>query len=89
MAFNNQLLKRMNLGSVNAQVYSCTADAATGTIVTGMQSVDAIAVTIKSLSTAGVKFAMNAGVTGTATAGTIAVTGAVNGDVFYMIVYGH
>jgi hypothetical protein len=89
MAFNNSLLERMNLGNVNANFYSCVADGATGTIVTGFQAVDAISVTYKSMTSGVTRFRINAGVSGTATAGTIAVTSAVNGDEFYVIVYGH
>ena len=89
MAFTNALLKRSTFGNQKVQFYSCTADAATGTIVTGLKSVDMISVTPKSLTTGAVKFVMNEGVEGTSTAGTIAVTGATSGDVFYAVVYGH
>jgi hypothetical protein len=88
MAFNNSLIERSVFGNKAVQFYSCVADAATGTIVTGLNSVTAINVTLKSASTAAVKFVINAGVGGTATAGTIAVTGAVSGDEFYVTVYG-
>jgi hypothetical protein len=89
MAFSNAILERMNMGNKQAMFYSCVADAATGTIVTGLKAVDAIAVTPKSLTTGAVKFVMNEGVSGTSTAGTIAVTGAASGDEFYAMVYGH
>jgi len=89
MAFSNALLERSVQGNKQVQFYSCVADAATGTIVTAFKSVDMISVTPKSLTTGAVKFVMNEGVSGTSTAGTIAVTGAASGDEFYVIVYGH
>lgn len=89
MAFSNALLERMNAGNKQVQFYSCVADGATGTIVTGMKSVDAVAITPKSFASTPVHTAINAGVSGTSTAGTIAVTGAASGDEFYMLVYGH
>jgi len=89
MAFTNSLLRRTVMGDMQVQYYSCTADALTGTIVTGMQSIDMIAITPKSLTTGAVKFGMNEGVAGTAIAGTLGVTGATSGDEFYAIVYGH
>jgi len=88
MAFNNSLLERTVMGNKQVQVYSCVADAATGFITTGFSAVDYIAVTAKSLTTGAVKFKTNIGVGGTAIAGTVAVTGAVSGDEFYIIVYG-
>lgn len=87
MAFNNSLIERSVFGNKAVQFYSCVADGATGTIVTGLNSVTAVQLTPKSL-TANVKTIINAGVTGTATAGTIAVTGATSGDEFYLMVYG-
>lgn len=88
MAFNNSLIERSVFGNKAVQFYSCVADAATGTIVTGLNSVSAIQVTLKSASTAAVKFKINTLESGTAAAGTIAVTGAVSGDEYYVTVYG-
>jgi hypothetical protein len=87
MAFSNSLLESSVFGNKNVQFYSCVADAATGTIVTGFNQVTAVQLTPKSL-TANVKTKINAGISGTATAGTIAVTGATSGDEFYLTVYG-
>ncbi len=89
MAFTNSLLERSTQGNKKVQFYSCSADGATGTIVTGLKSVDMISITPKSLTTAAVKFVINEGVAGTSTAGTVAVTGAASGDEFYALVYGH
>ena len=88
MAFNNSLIERSVFGNKAVQFYSCVADGATGTIVTGLRNVAAINVTLKSATTAAIKFSVNALESGTATAGTIAVTGAVSGDEFYVTVYG-
>jgi hypothetical protein len=88
MAFSNSLLERSVFGNKNVQFYSCVADAATGTIVTGFNQVTAVQVTPKSMTTAAVKFKINTLESGTAAAGTIAVTAATNGDEFYVMVYG-
>ena len=89
MAFNNALLERMSMGNKQVQFYSCVADGATGTIATGMKAVDAVAITPKSFASTPVHTAINAGVSGTSTAGTVAVTGAASGDEFYMVIWGH
>lgn len=88
MAFNNSLLERTVQGNKQVQVYSCVADAATGFITTNLQSVDFMSVVFKSMSTGASKFKMNIGVSGTAIAGTVAVTGVASGDEFYLTVYG-
>lgn len=88
MAFNNSLLERTVFGNKQVQIYSCVADGATGTIVTGFNAVDAIQVTFKSMTSGASKWRMNSLVSGTATAGTIAVTGVTSGDEFYITVYG-
>lgn len=88
MAFSNSLLERSVFGNKQVQIYSCVADAATGTIVTGLNAVDAIQVTYKSMTSGASKFKMNIGVSGTAIAGTVAVTGVTSGDEFYLTVYG-
>ena len=88
MAFDNSLLERTVLGNKQVQFYSCVADAATGVVATGFNAVDMIQVTYKSMTTGAGKFVMNEGAEGTAIAGTIAVTGVVDGDEFYMTVYG-
>lgn len=89
MAFSNALLERMSSGNKKMQFYSCVADGATGTIVTGLKSVDAVAATPMSFASTPVHFNINEGVSGTSTAGTIAVTGAASGDEFYLVVWGH
>jgi hypothetical protein len=88
MAFNNSILEKTVRGNHQVQVYSCVADGATGTIVTGFNSVVDFSMVSKSLTTGAVKFGRNALVSGTFTGGTIAVTGATSGDEFYLTVYG-
>lgn len=88
MAFNNSLIERSVFGNKAVQFYSCVADGATGTIVTGFNAVSAIQVTPKSMTTAAGKFKINTLESGTAAAGTIAVTAVANGDEFYLTVYG-
>ena len=88
MAFSNSLLERTVVGNKQVQIYSCVADAATGTIVTGFQAIDAVSYCPKSMTTGAAKIKWNVGVSGTSTAGTIAVTGVASGDEFYLTVFG-
>lgn len=88
MAFNNTLLERTVHGNMQVQIYSCVADGATGFVTTGFNSIINAVPTPRSMATAGVKFKYNIGVSGTATAGTVAITGAATGDEFYLMVYG-
>ena len=83
MAYDASLLKRSTFGNQKVQFYSCTADAAAGTIVTGLKNVDMISMTPKSLSTGAI------GVDIGVTAGTVNISAAVSGDEFYLMVYGH
>lgn len=88
MAFSNSRLDGTVMGNKRVEMYSCVADAATGFIATGLQFVDTIAVAPKSMASGAGKFKANIGVSGTAMAGTVAVTGVASGDEFYLTVFG-
>jgi len=75
-------------GNKRVKFIRVTADAATGTVSTGLDHIDSVSVALQSASTGAVKFAMNEGATGTSTAGTIGVTGAASGDEFVLTVFG-
>ena len=65
-----------------------TADAATGTWETGLGNVATINNALQSGASAPVMFAINEGVSGTAIAGLVAITGAASGDEFLITAYG-
>lgn len=65
-----------------------TADSATQTIETGLKYITAHAVGAQSLSTAGIKIYQNVGAGGTAAAGSLGISGCVNGDEFFVTVFG-
>lgn len=68
-----------------------SADSAEGTVAFGLNSIANVQVTPKSAPTStsrGVSFRINQGSTSTAIAGTLALTGCVSGDTYYVTVYG-
>jgi len=65
-----------------------TADGATGTWDTGLGNVATINNAVQSGASAPVMFAINEGVSGTAIAGTVGITGAASGDEFLITAYG-
>jgi hypothetical protein len=88
MALSASLLERTVVGNKQVQVYSCVADAATGTVETNMNGVAFFSVVHKSMTSGAGKFKMNVDASGTASPGMIAITGVANGDEFYLTVYG-
>lgn len=65
-----------------------TADAATGIIPTGLSLVEFYQISPVSALTNPV-VAINAGVTGTSTAGQVALTNCTSGNIYMLTVYGH
>lgn len=68
-----------------------SADSAEGTFAFGLNSIAHVQATPKSAPTStsrGTSFRINVGSTGTAIAGTLALTGCVSGDTYYVTVYG-
>lgn len=89
MAYSVSVLEKTIFGNKNVSVLSCTADGATGIIDTGLKVVSWLQMTPVSLSTAAIKLRRNEGTTSTSIAGSIGVTGAVSGDVFYITAFGN
>lgn len=95
MAFTQSLVTETVLGNVRAIVYNVTPDAAAGTITTQDDvSIKWAQVSIKSAATIATNattflgvFTENAGDTGTAIAGTLAMTSVVANDVYRVVVY--
>lgn len=88
MAFNVSIRSKYSEGNLKCHVLSVTADAATGTITTGLATVDHFTIGIQSASTASFKLFTNVGPTGTSIAGALGASGCVNGDVFFVKAYG-
>ena len=65
-----------------------TADAATQTIDTGLKNIVAHSVGIQSCTTAAIKIYANSSASGVATLGSIGISGAASGDIFFVTVYG-
>jgi hypothetical protein len=74
----------------NQRVWQGTiaADAATGVVSFGFSQLKHVQATIKTCTSAGVKFAINVDASGTAANGSLAITGAASADIFYVTVYG-
>jgi hypothetical protein len=88
MAYTYAVAEKTVFGNQNIIQALVTADAATGAIVTGLGTIAHVQWSPKSATTAAVKFAINAGVSGTSTVGTLAITGAVSGDEFFVTIFG-
>jgi len=88
MAFTWTVNEKTTFGNMHVQMGVVTADAATGTFDTGLGNVRHVTVAPKSVTTAAYKVARNAGVSGTSTVGTVAITGVVSGDEFFVTVFG-
>lgn len=88
MAFTGTVVNKTVFGDKRVNFLTVTADAATGSVATGLDIVEHIAVAPKSLTTGAIKLAINELTSGTGAAGTIAVTGMTSGDEFFLTVYG-
>ena len=75
-------------GNKRAVMLKITADAATQTVATGLKVVDSVVMSPSSLSTAAIKIYKNTGAGGTATAGSLGISGCANGDVFEILCLG-
>ncbi len=89
MAFTASLLVKDAFGSKRTQIYKISADAASGTVATGLQYIDAAFISPRSMATAAPKVYENIDSDSSSTAnGTVFVSSAANGDVFFLTVYG-
>lgn len=87
MAFTLTVNEKTVFGNMQVQMGTVTADATAGSVQTSLGRIRHITVTPKSVTT-GYKVAVNAGATGTSTAGALAITGCTSGDEFFVTVYG-
>ena len=76
-------------GNYRAVMLEIVADAATEAVATGLGKIVGMSYAPKSMTTANIHLYANSGVAGTATNGTIGVTGCTSGDHFFVTVYGN
>lgn len=89
MAFTATKLKGDVHGSQRVEQYLVSADAASGSVATGLQYIDCLSICPNSMSTAGIKVKANLSAASATANGTVMMSSATNGDVFYLVVYGH
>lgn len=88
MAFTATLNKTTVFGDMRVQMYTVTADAASGSVVTGLSNLVSLSFTPSTMATMGVHVRLNALGAATAAVGTVGFEGFVSGDVGYLTVYG-
>lgn len=88
MAYTISSTMKTVFGDQRVFAMRVTADAATGTVATGLSHINTATLLPQSLSTGAVKFAMNENCSGVAALGTIGVSGAASGDEFILTVFG-
>lgn len=85
MAFTVAKIHEDVHGKARMQVLSCTADAATQTIDTGLDYIYGLALAPQTMASSPWSLRANQGAAGTSLVGQFAVTGVASGDVFYGI----
>ena len=88
MAFTATLVKKTVHGDERCHHYVVTADAAAGNFSTGLGYLNQVMVTPKSATTAIFKARINVLETGTASVGSVAISGIASGDDFFVSVWG-
>lgn len=88
MAFTVAKIKESVVGDMRFQVLSCTADAATQAVDTGLDYIYGVAFAPQSMASSPWSLRANEGAAGTSTNGSIGITGVASGDVFYVTVWG-
>lgn len=88
MAWTVSTVANANFGNLRSVHLKCTADAATQTIETGLDSILSISHAPASLSTGAVKIYPNSNASGVQSMGVLGCSGFVSGDVLYVTCYG-
>lgn len=88
MATSYDIINKTTFGDKKVSVISCTIDAASANIDTGLSRIEWHSIGVVSMTTAGVTFKKNVGSGATSRAGIMNVNSAVSGDVFVLTVYG-
>jgi len=88
MAWTVAIIDKYNVGPKRVHVLSCTADAATQAVETGLDVVDHFMVSPQSGATAALVAYANSNASGVQSFGVIGFSAAASGDVFYVYAYG-
>lgn len=88
MATSYDIIHKSVFGNKRVHIISCTIDAASANIETGLSVIHGHSLGVISMTTAGVTMKKNVGSGATARAGILNVNSAVSGDVFCLTVYG-
>ena len=90
MAYTVTVVEKTVFGNKRAVILDVTADAASGVVATGLNRIVAHSVSPVSMATHSlVKFRPNVNAASAASNGNIMVSGAADGDRFFVIAYGH
>lgn len=88
MAYTATLLKQDVEGSQRVVQFLVTADAASGSVATGLGFINCLAVGTNSCTTGAFKVKANLDATSAAANGTVFVSSITSGDAFYLTVWG-
>lgn len=88
MAWTVSINEKSVFGNLKVHFISFTADSAEANITTGLDVVRGFSIGQNSFTSAP-RFKMNVDSTGTASLGKIGVSGAVSGDIGFLVVYGN
>lgn len=89
MAFTVSNMGNSVFGNKVAKFLRVTADAADGSVVTGLGVVENVSLGPQSMATASVRIKMNLTGAGTAANGSLTCSGVASGDVFNLLCIGH
>lgn len=88
MAYTATIQKKTVFGNQRVEQYLVTADAASGSVTTGLSVVESAGICPVSMATAGIKVKINTSAASAAANGQVLVSSAVSGDAFFLTVYG-
>lgn len=88
MAFTATLIKNALVGCDRMAMYNVTADAASGSVITNMGTLDGFSVTPISMASICGKFRINTNNVSAAANGQVFVSSIASGDNFFLICYG-
>jgi hypothetical protein len=88
MATSYDILDKNVAGKHRVHHISCTVDAASANIDTGLAFIIGHSLGVISMTTAGITMKKNIGSGATARNGILNINSAVSGDVFHLVVYG-
>lgn len=88
MAYTSTLVKNSIMGNERVAIYNVTADAASGSVITNLGTIDAIQVTPISMATICGHFRINTNNLSAAANGQVFMSSLASADNFFLICYG-